>query len=68
MDFKKTNPAVLKSLFLQMDKPTFILNANALKSELIGQKVTLKNANYIFALKNLFYWCRKVYKQKFVKK
>ena len=66
MDFKKTNPAVLKSMFLKMDKETFVTNANALKSELTGQKITLKNANYIFALKNLFYWCRSIYTQKFI--
>ncbi len=65
MDFKKTNPAVLKSMFLQMDQETFITNAKALKKELVGQKITLKNANYIFALKRLFYWCREVYSKKY---
>lgn len=66
MDFKNTNSTVLKSIFLQMDKETFICNAKALKNELIGQKITLKNANYIFALKRLYFWCKDVYLNKFI--
>jgi hypothetical protein len=68
MDFKRTNQAVLKSMFLQMDKATFIHNAQDLKSQLVGQKITLSNANYIFALNRLYNWCKVIYKQKFVKK
>jgi len=66
MDFKQTNPAVLKSMFLQMDKATFLKNAQDCKSELYKQSPTLQNANYIFSLKNLLNWCRDVYTKRYL--
>ncbi len=65
MDFKKTNPAVLKSMFLQMDKETFVINANALKSELLSIEISFKNANYRESLKRLYLWCKTTYINKF---
>ena len=60
MDFKKTNMAVIKSMFLQMDKETFIKNMELLKQELLSVEVTPKNANYRYALLNLYIWCIEV--------
>lgn len=57
MDFKKTNMAVIKSMFLQMDKKTFIKNMELLKKELSTVEVTPKNASYRYALVNLYKWC-----------
>lgn len=57
MDFKKTNMAVIKSMFLQMDKETFIKNMELLKEELSTVEVTAKNVNYRYALLNLYRWC-----------
>ena len=63
MDFKKTNHAVIKSMFLQMDEKTFIKNAKDCKNELLNQTITLQSANYRFALLNLFKWLRVTYKR-----
>lgn len=65
MDFKKTNMAVIKSMFLQMDEETFIKNMELLKKELSTVEVTAKNANYRYALLNLYRWCVEVYLAKF---
>jgi len=65
MDFKKTNPAVMKSMFLQMDKETFIANMELLNEKLLNIEVTAKNANYRYALLNLYKWCIDIYFTKF---
>lgn len=65
MDFKNTNHTILKRQFLQMDKPTFIKNAQDLKTELLQQDINLRSANYRFALLNLYKWLRIVYVQEF---
>lgn len=64
MDFKKTNTAVLKSMFSHMDKKTFILNAQALKKELIDCEVSIHTQNYREALKRLYVWIVVFYKSK----
>lgn len=66
MDFKKTNPAVLKSMFLQMDKETFIKNALDCQKELIAQPISLQNANYRFALINLYKWLKAIYRKRYI--
>lgn len=65
MDFKKTNPAVIKSMFLQMDKQTFKVNMDLLYNELLTVKQTPITSNYRYALSNLYRWCFAVYQQKF---
>ncbi|MDY7396973.1 hypothetical protein UMM65_17135 [Aureibaculum sp. 2210JD6-5] len=65
MDFKKTNPAVIKTMFSRMDKETFIKNMQLLKEELKNVEVTLKNDNYRFALLELYIWGTIVFIRKF---
>ncbi|MBJ2173629.1 hypothetical protein JBL43_05230 [Aureibaculum sp. A20] len=59
MDFKKTNTAVIKTMFSQMDKETFIKNMGLLKEELTNVEVTTKNENYRMSLLNLYKWLEK---------
>lgn len=65
MDFKNTNPAVIKSMFLQMDEATFIANAKQLKTELLALEITFYSQNYRFALKKLYLWCKHTYYKRF---
>ncbi len=67
MDFKKNNPAVIKAMFLKMDKITFVRNAQDLKRELLSVVLTEHAVNYRFALFRLYKWCRCTYRNKFVK-
>lgn len=46
MDFKSTNSAVIKSMFMQMQKDVFIANAKLLKEEYHNLKPNFYNANY----------------------
>lgn len=61
MDFKKTNSAVLKSMFLQMDKPVFIQNVRLLKNEYLELKPNFYNQNYERKLWNLYKFCTLFY-------
>ena len=65
MDFKKTNPAVIKSIFLQMDEQTFKANMDMLYNELLSHEQTPRTDNYRYALTNLYKWCFEVYRQNF---
>jgi len=65
MDFKKTNLAVIKSMFLQMDGQTFKTNMDLLYKELLSLDQTPRASNYRYALTNLFKWCSEVYRQRF---
>ena len=65
MDFKKTNPAVIKTMFSKMDKVTFTKNITLLQEELTKVEVNSKNENYRMSLLNLYKWCIKIYKNKF---
>ncbi|MDY7396962.1 hypothetical protein UMM65_17075 [Aureibaculum sp. 2210JD6-5] len=67
MDFKKTNPAVIKTMFSQMDKKTFIKNMQLLKEELSNVEVTYRNRNYRLSLLNLYRWGVNFYLNKFKK-
>jgi len=54
MDFKKTNSAVLKSMFLKMDKPVFIQNVRLLKNEYLELQPNFYNQNYERKLWDLY--------------
>lgn len=62
MDLTKTNTAVIKIMFTQMDKQTFILNAQNLKQTLLNLEVTPQNQNQREALKNVYKWLVNYYK------
>jgi hypothetical protein len=57
MDFKKTNSAVLKSMFMQMQKDVFIANAQLLKKEYLEFKPNFYNKNYEVKLWQLLKFC-----------
>lgn len=65
MDFKKTNPAVIKSMFLLMDEQTFKANMDMLYNQLLSLEQTPRASNYRYALTNLYKWCIVVYQQRF---
>lgn len=46
MDFKNTNSAVIKSMFMQMQKEVFITNAKLLKKEYLELVPNFYNQNY----------------------
>ena len=46
MDFKKTNSAVLKNMFMQMQKDVFIQNVKFLQQEYLELKPNFYNQNY----------------------
>ena len=54
MDFKKTNLAVLKSIFSHMDDVVFIRNVKILKAEYLELKPNFYNQNYERKLWNLY--------------
>lgn len=68
MDFKKTNSAVLKSMFLQMDKPIFIQNVRLLKNEYLELKPSFYNKNYEMKLWNLHKFCTLFYYKNWCKR
>ena len=65
MDFKKTNPAVIKSKLLQMDEQSFKAHMEILYNQLLDLELTPRTSNYRYALINLYKWCFEVYQQKF---
>lgn len=65
MDYRKTNGAVIKSLFLQMDKPTFIRHAQELKAMLLTMEISPETMNYRIKLLRIYCWCRVVYRSRF---
>ena len=65
MDFNKTNLAVIKSKFLQMDEQTFKANMEILYNQLLDLELTPRTSNYRYALINLYKWCIEVYRQRF---
>lgn len=54
MDFKNTNSAVIKNMFMQMNKEVFIKNANLLKQEYHNLKPNFYNANYELKIWELY--------------
>jgi hypothetical protein len=68
MDFKKTNSAVLKKMFLHMEKATFIENVRFLKNEYLNLKPDFYNKNYEMKLSNLYKFCMLFYLKKWCKK
>ena len=54
MDFKKTNLAVLKSIFSHMDDVVFIRNVKILKAEYLELKPNFYNQNYERKLWDLY--------------
>lgn len=65
MDFKKANPAVIKSKLLQMDEQSFKTNMEIIYNQLLDFELTARTSNYRHALVNLYKWCMEIYKQKF---
>ena len=57
MDFQKTNSAVIKSMFMQMQKNVFIKNAQLLKEEYLNLKPSFYNQNYERKLWSLYKFC-----------
>ncbi len=66
MSYFNQNPAVIKSKMLSLDKENFILKAKEIKSILLDFELTKQNANERFALLNLYIWCKKIYKNRFL--
>lgn len=65
MDYKNTNPAVIKAMLIQMDKQTFINHALEIRHLLIHAEV---GTTYRAMLLNLYSFCRHHYKCIFYKK
>lgn len=67
MDFKKTNSAVIKSMFSNMNRSTFIQNAKLLKMEYLEIKPNENNKNYEVKIQALLVWISIFYKNNFPK-
>lgn len=65
MDYKKTNPAVIKSMLMQMDKQTFIKHAKEIKTNFLNAEVqTNERAMFL----NLYNFCVNYYLAGFKKR
>lgn len=67
MDFKKTNSAVIKTMFSNMNRSTFIQNAKLLKMEYLEIKPNEKNKNYEVKIQTLLVWISIFYQKNFPK-
>lgn len=62
MDFKNTNSAVIKSMFMQMKKNVFVQNVKLLKAEYLQLVPNFYNQNYerklweLYKFSAFWYW------------
>lgn len=65
MDYKNTNPAVLKMQFSLMDKTAFLRFGQELKKELLTADFEQNRSNYRFMLLRLYKWALREYQKRF---
>ncbi len=65
MDYKNTNPAVIKRMLSKMDKDTFIHHAKSINNLYVSVVPTPYNLNYLGKLSNLYRFCVITYKKRF---
>lgn len=68
MDLKKTNSAVIKSMFIQMKKEEFITNAELVKKEYLELVPNFYNQNYERKLWEIYGFVTRFYCNYWLKK